>query len=324
MYREKLYKRIVREVEQDILEGKYKVGDKIPSINSWRIRSGLSRSSVVLAMDELISRGLVESEQSVGYFVSSTRVEVTHRFLLIFNEFNSFKQDLYLSILNSLGNGAVADIVFHNFNRETFDMLVENMAGKYSVYLVMAGRFENIEQQLKKLGGMVIIVDSGPESVKSVFSSVTQSFADDTHDALVAGLTQLRKYNEIVLVQSSPKEPMARYDGLQRFCQEYGFECALLKTMKNMPIRNGVVYLTPEDREIVNIMRTAEKQSLKVGEDFGLVAFNEQELNEILCGGLTTISTDFVLMGKTVVNLVKEKGIRTIRNPWRLILRNSL
>ena len=65
-------------------------------------------------------------------------------------------------------------------------------------------------------------------------------------------------------------------------------------------------------------------QHMKVGEDFGLVAFNEQELNEILCNGLTTISTDFVQMGKTVVDLVKEKEIKTIRNPWRLILRNSL
>lgn len=324
MYREKLYKRIVREVEQDILEGKYKVGDKIPSINSWRIKSGLSRSSVVLAMDELISRGIIESEQSVGYFVSSTRVEVTHRFLLIFNEFNSFKQDLYYSIINSLGTGAVADIVFHNYNWETFDMLVDNMAGKYSVYLILADQFGNVEKQLRKLGGEVILVDSCDSSVKSLFSSVTQDFAQDTHDALEAGLLQLRKYKEIVLVQSSAKEPMARYDGLKLFCQEYGFECMLLKTMKNMPIRSGVVYLTPEDREIVNIMRASEKQNLKVGEDFGLVAFNEQELNEVLCGGLTTISTDFVLMGKTAVNLVKEKGIRTIRNPWRLILRNSL
>ena len=121
-----------------------------------------------------------------------------------------------------------------------------------------------------------------------------------------------------------PKEPMARYDGVQRFCQEYDFTCALIKTMKDMPLRHGVVYLTPEDREIVNIMHTAEKQHMKVGEDFGLVAFNEQELNEILCNGLTTISTDFVQMGKTVVDLVKEKEIKTIRNPWRLILRNSL
>ncbi len=324
MYREKLYKSIVREVEQDILAGKYKLGDKIPSINSWRIKSGLSRSSVVLAMDELISRGIIESEQSVGYFVSSTRVEVTHRFLLIFNEFNSFKQDLYYSIINSLGSGAVADIVFHNFNKETFDILVDNMAGKYSVYLILAGQFGNVEKQLRKLGGEVILVDSCDNSLKGLFSSVTQDFSQDTYDALEAGLSQLRKYKEIVMVQSSPKEPVARFDGLQRFCQAYGFECALLKTMKGMPIRQGTVYITPEDREIVNIIRSSEKQHLKAGQDFGLVAFNEQELNEVLCGGLTTISTDFSIMGKTAVDLVKEKGIRTIRNPWRLILRSTL
>ena len=34
MYREKLYKSIVHEVEKGILDGKYKLGDKIPSINS--------------------------------------------------------------------------------------------------------------------------------------------------------------------------------------------------------------------------------------------------------------------------------------------------
>ena len=73
MLREKRYKQIVHEVEQNILDGKYKLGDRIPSINSWRIRTGLSRSSIVLALDELKSRGIIESEQSVGYFVNSTR-----------------------------------------------------------------------------------------------------------------------------------------------------------------------------------------------------------------------------------------------------------
>ena len=68
MLREKHYKKIVHEVERDILNGKYQIGDKIPSINSWKISSGLSRSSVVLAMEELKERGLIEPEQSVGYF----------------------------------------------------------------------------------------------------------------------------------------------------------------------------------------------------------------------------------------------------------------
>ena len=88
--------------------------------------------------------------------------------------------------------------------------------------------------------------------------------------------------------------------------------------------QTGGVYLTPESKTIVDIMQDAEKQGLKVGEDFGLVGFNEQRLNEILCGGLTTFSTDFVQMGETVVELIRIKEVQTIRNPFRIILRNTL
>ena len=324
MLREKHYKSIVHEVEQGILEGKYQIGDRIPSINFWRIKSGLSRSSVVLAMAELKNRGLIEAEQSVGYFVSSTRVEVIYRYLLVFNEFSSFKQDLYNSIVSSLGPGVMVDIVFYNFNRATFDMLMERESGKYSVYLVIPAFFDDIETQLKKLGGKVILVDHCAESLKGHFSSVAQDFARDTHDALVTGLKQLRKYREIVLVQSSKKEPQERYDGVQRFCQEYGFEFGFLKSMAGLPVRPGVVYLTPEEREIVRIAKAAKKQNLKSGVDYGLIAFNEQVTNEILLDGLTTLSTDFEQMGKTAVSFVKEKELLTVRNPFKLILRSSL
>lgn len=324
MLREQHFKRIVHEVEQDILDGKYKVGDKIPSINFWRIKSGLSRSSVVLAMEELKSRGLIEAEQSVGYFVSSTQVEITHRFLLVFNEFNAFKQDLYESIVNSLGSGAIVDVVFHNYNRDTFNMLLEREAGKYSVYVVMPGDFQHIEGQLRKLGGRVILADHCADSLRSVFSSVTQYFEQDTYDALLSGLPQLKKYKEIVFIQASPKEPEERVAGTRRFCEEFGFEFGFLKTIADMPIRQGVVYLTAEQREIVYIELAARKQNLKVGEDYGLITYNDEVMNEILCGGLTTISTDFNQMGKSVVALVKEKEIRSLRNPCKLILRNSL
>lgn len=324
MLRENFYKRIVHEVEQDILEGKYKIGDRLPSINSWRIRTGLSRSSIVLAMNELKSRGIIESELSVGYFVNSTRVEVNHRVLLIFNELNLFKEDLYNSIIQSFGQNVVVDIVFHHIDRGTFDMLLDNTAGKYTIYVVMPGEFDGIEAQLKNLGGKVILVDHFSDSLKGVFSSVGQDFDNDTYDALVSGLPRIREYREIILVQKSRIEPEIRYNGLKRFCQEFGFETGYLKTMKDLPIRKGTIYLTPEDREIVNILTTSQRQGLKVGEDFGLISYNDTVLKEVLAGGLTTLSTDFIQMGKTVAELSLSKDIRTVRNPWKLIMRNSL
>ena len=326
MQREKYYKQIVHEVEWAIQSGKYKMGDKIPSINSWRISSGLSRSSVILAMEELKNRGLIESEQSVGYFVNSTRIELTHRILLIFNELNGFKEKLYNAIIGALGENASVDIVFHGFNRESFNTLIERNAGKYSVYIVMTGKFEDVEPQLSKLGGKVILLDHCNESLKEsgVFSSVTQFYAQDTYDGLVAARPQLKKYQTIYLVQSGMKEPPERYEGIQQFCHDYGYECGLLKSMANIPVRPGGVYLTPESAAIVDIIQSAEKQNLTVGEDFGLICYNEQRLNEILCGGLTALSTDFKKMGETVVELIQTKEVRTIRNPHRIILRKTL
>lgn len=91
-----------------------------------------------------------------------------------------------------------------------------------------------------------------------------------------------------------------------------------------MPVKRGCVYLTPEDNVIVDIMQSAHRQNLQAGEDFGLISYNERRLNEILCDGLTTLSTDFVKMGEIVVELINSNEIRTVRNPCKMIIRNTL
>ena len=176
MLRENRYKQIVHALEQDILNGKYKVGDKIPSINSWRIRTGLSRSSIILAFRELQARGIIESEQSIGYFVKSTRIEILHHILLIFGVTSLFKEDLIKSITRSLGGGVQVDIMFHNADRDTFNILLDQVAGKYTIYVLTCWKFDNIENRLRKLGGKVILVDNFVKSLRGKFSSAYQDF----------------------------------------------------------------------------------------------------------------------------------------------------
>lgn len=324
MLREKRYKQIVHSIEKDILDGKYKIGDRIPSINSWRIRTGLSRSSIILAFKELKSRGIIESDQSVGYFVCSTRIEIVYRILVIFGVPSLFKEDLCNSIVESLGKGVTIDIMFHGANRETFDMLLDKVAGKYSVYVIIPSISYNIENRLKRLGGKVVLADFFVPSLKGKFSSVTQDFANDTYDALVSCFPTIRRYREIILVQNSKFEPVTRLDGIKRFCSDYGFEVGYIKTMENLPIKQGAVYLTPEDREIVFILSSMEQQKLAIGKDFGLITCNETVLKKVICGGLTTLSTDFIQMGKTIAELIRTNEIRTVHNPWKLIMRNTL
>ena len=324
MLREYRYKKIVHEVEHDIFSGKYKKGDRLPSINSWRIRTGLSRSSIILAFKELQARGIIEAEQPIGYFVKSTRIEILHHILLIFGVTSLFKEDLSKSITRSLGGGVQVDIMFHNADRDTFNILLDQVAGKYTIYVLTCWKFDNIENRLRKLGGKVILVDNFVKSLRGKFSSVYQDFEQDTYDALVSQLPTIRKYKELILVQNSRTEPLERLEGIKRFCAEYNFEVGYLKTMENFPIKQGVIYLTPEDREIVNIINAMERQKFVNGQEFGLITFNETILKEVICGGLTTISTDFIQMGQTVAELIRDNEIKTIHNPWKVIMRNTL
>ena len=256
--------------------------------------------------------------------MSSTKIEVVYRILLLFGIPSLFKEDISNSLIQSLGNGVTVDILFHGADPETLDLLLDKVAGKYSVYVIIPSVNCNIESKLKRLGGKVILADYYVDSLIGKFSSVTQDFANDTYDALESCLPAIRRYKEIILVQNSRFEPMSRMDGIKRFCATYNFEVGYIKTMENLPIKQGAIYLTPEDREIVFILTAMEKQNLVIGRDFGLITFNETVLKKVISGGLTTLSTDFVQMGRTIAELIRQPGIRTVHNPWKLIMRNTL
>ena len=322
--REKRFKQVVHFVEDRIRSGEYRIGDRIPSVNAWGIRFGLSRSSVFLAMDELKSRGLIQAEPSVGYFVASSEVKIQEKVLLLFNEFTAFKEDIYNSFMASVGEDVHVDIMFHNYNRTVFDGILRSMNGSYTTYVLMPGKFEGLQKALSDLTGYVILLDHCLPELKGLFPFLGQDFALDTYNALRAGLGRIPKCATIALVQKDEKEPEDRYLGITRFCEEFGFQSMLIDTMKDRPVEKNVVYMTATDRELVDIIKKANDQGLVKNKDFGLVSFNETPVKEILCGGITTLSTDFKQMGKTLARMVKEKKMETIYNPCKLIIRESI
>ena len=109
-----------------------------------------------------------------------------------------------------------------------------------------------------------------------------------------------------------------------RFCKEYGFKCKYLNSIENRRIHEGDVFILVNDRDLVTVIKQAARQNFVPGRDFGIVSYNETPLKEVLCGGITTISTDFRLMGHTMASLLGKPGIEVIRNPCCLNLRSSV
>ena len=131
------YKQIVSSIEQAVVVGMLKKGDKLPSLNKIKTQHSLSRDTVLMAFNELKTRGIIQSIVGKGYYVISEDITVTQKIFLLFDELNSFKEDLYNSFLEHLGNNVQVDIFFHHFNKDVFSKLINDNVGNYSNYVIM-------------------------------------------------------------------------------------------------------------------------------------------------------------------------------------------
>ena len=294
---ESKYKQVVNFVIDGIAEGKLQKGDWIPSINEFRENYRLSRDTVFAGLSELKSRGIIASTPGVGYYIASARIPSEQNIFLLFNEFNEFKEDLYNSFMEHVGKGVSVDLYFHNYNRRVFDALVTDANGKYTTYIIMPGKFTGIAPLLESLSGRVFLLDHFHPELLGRYSSVAQNFEKDTYEALCHGLRHIRKYERLLMVQHEKKEPQERYDGLVRFCAEHGFGHEYLASIRDREIREGDLFILVSDRDLVTLLKQAERQQMTAGREFGIISYNDTPLKEILAGGITTLSTDFRQMG---------------------------
>ncbi|MCD8267491.1 MAG: hypothetical protein LUD46_02880 [Parabacteroides sp.] len=226
--------------------------------------------------------------------------------------------------MESIGKTATVDIYFHNYNRKVFETLINDANNKYTTYVIMSGKFAGIDPLLQSLSGNVFLLDHFHQELKGKYPSVSQNFEKDTYEALVYGLPYIRKYRHIIMVQRDEKEPIERYNGLYKFCSDYKFTHDYISNLKDRKINNGEIYMIVNDRDLVDLLKQAEQQNFTPGKDFGIISYNDTPLKEILAGGITTLSTDFKLMGQTMASLINKKSVETIENPWRLNVRSSL
>ena len=72
------------------------------------------------------------------------------------------------------------------------------------------------------------------------------------------------------------------------------------------------------------MIKSIMAKGLVVGRDIGLLSLDDTPLKEVLIGGITTLTTDFAIMGRTAAELIRSGEQQRIANPWRLYLRGSL
>ncbi|HLP64538.1 GntR family transcriptional regulator [Flavobacterium sp.] len=318
------YKQIVLSVEVAIAEQRLKRGDKLPSVNKVSLEFSISRDTVLLAYDELKKRGIIYAILGKGYYVKSVEFSFEQRFFLLFDELNSFKEDIYTSFLEAMNNKAQIDIFFHHFNIEMFKKLINESNGNYSKYIIMPTNLVSAASIIKTLPKQDVYVLDQTNSELKDYPSVHQNFIKDMYNALVEAKPLLEKYQKMVLIFPGFREPLGMKIGFEKFCVDFQIPFEIITEFSNREIEHGEVYVIPDDRDLVKVIEQSKKQLLQLGNDFGIISYNETPLKKVVENGITTISTDFKAMGIILANMILENKKEQIENENRLILRKSL
>jgi DNA-binding transcriptional regulator YhcF (GntR family) len=319
-----IYKQIIFSVEKAIEEKRMKINDKLPSINKVCLEFSLSRDTVLLAYDELKKRGIVYAIPGKGYYVKSIGITIKNKVFLLFDELNVFKEDLYNSFIKNMGNDVQVDIYFHHFNVKVFQKLIEENNGNYTKYVIMPTNLEGIAAILNKLPPQEVYILDQTNPELAQFPSISQNFVNDIYNALLEGLSRLKRYQKLILIFPGFREPIGMKIGFEKFCIDNHFGYEIISEFNKLKINSGEVFIIPNDRDLVQVIEQSEIDNLKIGEDFGIISYNETPLKKVVANGITTISTNFEMMGEILAQMILENKKDQLENKCQLILRKSL
>ena len=204
--------------------------------------------------------------------------------------------------------------------------MTEQAIGKYTAYVVMPIPNKSVQEILSLIPkDKLFILDMGRRSYSQTYASVCQNFKDDIYSGMSSGLDLLNKYKKLTLIfPETGHTPNALKKGFIQFCKDKGFDFEVVEKLEVEKIGMQEAYIVIEDKHLVKLVQFAQKNNLVLGKDIGIISYNDTPLKSVVANGITTISTDFVEMGKTIADMVINKKKDHIENPCSLIRRSSL
>ena len=319
-----VYKQIVQSIHRNIDSGILVKDDMLPSVNQISLQFSLARGSVFTAYNELRSSGIIDSIPGKGYYVLSTETNLTKKIFLLFSTFTPYKETLFNALLNQLPKTCSLDIYFHHHSMKMFESLIREQAGYYNTYIIMPEVHGDSGSILGKLDPKrTFLLDVGYREFNQHFPGVYQNFEKDIYSILVDSQHLVSKYERLFLLFPESVRTRDIIAGFNKFSKMGMIHTEVLSTLDVSRIREKDAFIVIDDNHLVDIVSLARERNWQLGNDIGLLSYNETNLKSIIANGITTITTDFTAMGKSMAEMILAGKGEVIENPFVIIDRKS-
>ncbi len=302
-----------------IENGKLKKGNPLPSINELSFALDISRDTAEKGYKYLKKRNILISVPGKGYYIGNTEFKKKIRVFLLFNKLSAHKKIIYDAFVAALGEDAAIDFYIYNNEYTIFKKLIQSKRNDYSHYVIIPHFVEGGDDACQ------ILLDKKIDGITGEFSAVYENFKQDIYQALNQARDELSKYHTLKLIfPDKSYYPKEIIDGFKLFCQQYAFTHRVIHDIETETIEKGEVYINLMEDDLVTLIEKIVSLDFKLGKEVGIISYNETPLKKLLLNGITTISTDFKLMGTMAAEMIKSQISAHREIPFSLNLRASL
>ncbi|CAM3604394.1 GntR family transcriptional regulator [Sphingobacterium prati] len=311
-------------IEKDDLH----IGDRIPSLNQLQDQLGMSKETVLKGLNYLLEKGVIESVYRKGYYVKKKQVHHSYRILLLLDKMNTMREEIYQSLLAETKGAAAIDVYFHHHNFNVFRNIITENINNYTHFVIVTFLKDDPAPIINLIPpNKRIIIDYNQLGLSGNYTAIYQDYEYDIYNSLTLLQHNIKKYQRIILI-AHPEALHAKHviNGFIRYCKESGIDYDILPEVDETKFEQYTAFITFSryDSDDVSLIKLAKKHGFTLGDDIGLISYNDTDVKEILEGGITVISTDFWAMGNAAAEAILQKKILNERNPTQVIIRKSL
>jgi DNA-binding transcriptional regulator YhcF (GntR family) len=323
------YMQLANSVIKAISEEKIGKDDLLPSINELSFEFEISRDTAEKGYKYLKQIGVLGSVPGKGYYVKSTEVKQPLRIFLLFNKLSVHKKIVYDAFVKTLGGIALVDFYIYNNDISLFKRLIQNSKNEYTHYVIVPHFMEGgegAEEIINQLPAeKLLMLDKLIPGIKGEYAAVYESFEQDIYEALEQMRKLLSKYHTIKMIfPEYTYHPEEIIKGFTKFCRQYAFNYKVVHDVSREPIKEGEVFINLMEDDLVTLIEKILVTKLKVGKHVGVISYNETPLKKIILNGITTISTDFEIMGQKAAELILNNSNEHYKVPFYVTIRASL
>ena len=310
------YRQVMDHVMNEIRSGGLKIAGRIPSINEISEEMNMARDTVERAYKELISKGLIYSVPSKGYFVSpESRSKIRPWVHMVLDSLTDSREMFVDGFLEEAQDRLGLTLTVYQENLRLMQTAVKNASSPSKYLVVLPHHFSSPEWVKDTLahvsGEQLVVVENHAASGPGGHGAVAGDFYFATLQALNEVMSRLDRYQRVVLFTPDDFSfPVGIAQALETVCASRSIDFLVSYPEEDYTLSQGDLLFVLQENDLLHLIKDAAHRNMLPGQHIGIVSYQNNPYTEVLAGGITTLSLDYHAMGRQTAKMILEGEMR--------------